>query len=290
MFGCGVFLMSDDLAPAIAVFERIIAEAERKAADARNAINALYKERGLPARYADDRGAQGEAGPVGSPAPTQIKRDSFYGKKQMTAIRELLEMRRANGQGEGPATPREVVNGLKAGGYRFETKTDDIALINVRALMRKATNVFHKLPGTNAYGLVAWYPNAKLSKAGDAEPEGSRSTAASRRGKGNARKPKITGTRVKTKRAAASQSQKSTNSTFVENALADGAEWTTDRLLEYATSKGITGVTRKMFHTTLIALLHRKRVTSLGNGVWKIAPPTETAPDDDRVVRIKGFA
>lgn len=263
--------MSDDFAPAIAVFEKIIAEAERKADEARRSINALYQARGLPPPYADDATGQRTSAASPSPVPTQVRRDTFYGKKQMTAIRELLEMRRAQGE-EGPATPREVVNGLKAGGYRFETKSDDIALIGVRALMRKATNVFHKLPGTNAYGLVTWYPNAKLSKAGDGGP-GNPTATASRAGKGRARKPK-TVTRTKPQRRAASQSQNLANSTLVESALFDGSEWTTDRLIEDAKSKGISGVTKRMFHTTLMTLLHRKKVISLGNGIWKIAPPT----------------
>jgi hypothetical protein len=281
--------MSDDLAPAIALFEKIIAEAERKAADARSAINAIYQARGLQPPYADDAAGQRPSATSPSPVPMQVRRDTFYGKKQMTAIRELLEMRRAQGE-EGPATPREVVNGLKAGGYRFETKSDDIALIGVRALMRKATNVFHKLPGTNAYGLVTWYPNAKPLKAGDGGPEGNRPTTANRTGKGKVRKPK-TVTRAKPRRrAAASQSHNLANSTFVESALSDGSEWTTDRLIEDAKSKGISGVTKRMFHTTLMSLQHRKRVISLGNGVWKIAAPTQAAPDGDRVVPMKGFA
>jgi hypothetical protein len=279
--------MGEDFAPAIAVFEKIIAEAERKAAEARSAINALYQARGLQPPYADNNGSQRASSASPSTGPTQISRDAFYGKKQMTAIRELLEMRRAQG-GEGPATPREVVNGLKAGGYRFETKSDDIALIGVRALMRKATNVFHKLPGTNAYGLVAWYPNAKPSKAGDAESAGNRLAATPRTaGAGKTRKPKTAAT-AKRKRETVLQPQKPVDSTFVENALADGSEWTTDRLIELAASQGITGVTKRMFHSTLINLLHRKRAVSLGNAVWKAAPPEATR--DDRIVPMKGVA
>src|SRR5579864_9403240 len=239
-----ITLMSDDLAPAIAVFERIIAESERRAAEARNSINALLQARGLPPRYSEEgRGATGtfvlsgastlSGGDVISGAPLQIRRDTFYGKKQMTAIRELLEMRRA--QGEGPATPREVVNALKAGGYRFETKSDDIALINVRALMRKATTVFHKLPGTNAYGLMSWYPNAKTAQA------------PAKTGKGRGRPSKRVAAKQKVaprpRRAAASVSAGSVISAFVESALADGAEWTTERLLQEAVRRGIEGVT-----------------------------------------------
>jgi len=282
--------MSDDLAPAIAVFERIILDAERKAAEARNAINALLQARGLPPRYAEDASIQ-NASTAALPIPTQIKRDSFYGKKQMTAIRELLEMRR--GSGEGPATPKEVVAALKAGGYRFEAKSDEIALIGVRALMRKATTVFHKLPGTNAYGLASWYPNAR------ATPETS-AKSSKLLGKGRSRKlPKRSTANpknaVRPKRSAAPRSVGSAISTFVENALADGAEWTTERLLQEALNRGIDGVTqstrRNKFQGALLSLQRRNRATALGGGIWKIVPEPGTPPNDDpRVVLIKGVA
>lgn len=150
-----------DLGPAVALFEARYAEAQKIANEKLAMLNAVRHEAGLPPRSAGIEGQTGEAGP----ALMQIKRDTFYGKKQMTAMREYLEMRRA--QGDGPATPREVLDALRAGGYRFEAKSDDIALIALRAILRKATNVFHKLPGTNAYGLLAWYPNAKPTKDDD---------------------------------------------------------------------------------------------------------------------------
>lgn len=150
----------NDLNPAITALENRLAEHERKVSELRNAINLLYQEAGHQQKYPDVATGAGNAG--AAPMLTQIKRDSFYGKKQMTAVREYLEMRRA--QGNGPATPREIFDALKAGGHSFSTK-DHIALVTLRALLRKATMVFHKLPGTGTYGLSAWYPDAKASKA-----------------------------------------------------------------------------------------------------------------------------
>jgi hypothetical protein len=277
--------MSDDYAPAIAVFERMLADAERKAAEARSAINALLREQGLGPRYPDE-GRPGSAGGIvlsgsgqlSGATPTQLRRDTFYGKKQMTAIRELLEMRRASG--EGPATPKEVVAALKAGGYKFEAKSDDIALIGVRALMRKATTVFHKLPGTSAYGLTSWYPNAKAVEApakSSKRPRGRPSKRPVAKSKSVAR-PKRTET----------QSAGSAISTFVENALTDGTEWTTERLLREALTRGIDGVTqstsRQKFQGALLTLQRRKRATPLGGGVWKIIPESGTPNDDSQVL------
>ena len=154
-----------DFGPVITILETRYVEAQKVADEKLAALNAVRQEAGLPLRQLGIDGAASDAGMV----LTQIKRDTFYGKKQMTAVREYLEMRRA--QGDGPATPREILDALKAGGYRFEAKTADIALVGLRALLRKANNVFHRLPGTGAYGLLSWYPNAKPSRD-DTEDEG----------------------------------------------------------------------------------------------------------------------
>jgi hypothetical protein len=284
--------MSDDLGPAIAVFEQKLAGAERRVAEYRNAINVLLQAQGLPARYVEESGSPSvaPAPPTGSTA-TQIKRDSFYGKKQMTAIRELLEMRRTSG--EGPATPKEVVVALKAGGYKFGTKNDEIALVGIRALMRKATTVFHKLPGTNAYGLTAWYPNAKTAaevptKAPKAAKRGRPPKASAR----PAAKPQRA-TRPKPNVAATPRTG-SAISAFVESALADGTEWTTERLLQEAVSCGVEGITpstsKQKFQGALLSLKQRGRATALGNGRWKGVPLGEVPSDDDRVVPMKGVA
>ena len=146
----------------IAMLERSIEEAEAKVRALRTAINTICAESGLPARYAEEHLTAGQGGRL-----VQIQDDTFYGKKQTTAMREYLEMRKA--QGLGPAKPREIYDALVQGGLRFETKDAETALISLRALLRTQPNVFHKLP-QGAYGLLAWYPEAKRSKDSDAEP------------------------------------------------------------------------------------------------------------------------
>jgi hypothetical protein len=163
----------EDFSTAIAALERRLADHDRKGNELRAMINFLCEEAGEPPKYSLGDTSGAGAGPATGGVLTQIKRDSFYGKKQMTAIREYLEMRRA--QGDGPATPQEILEALKAGGYKFEAKSDDIALVGLRALLRKATGVFHKLPGTRAYGLMAWYPGAKQGTSRD-NADGGRST------------------------------------------------------------------------------------------------------------------
>lgn len=172
---------TDDFGPIIVRLEARYLEAQKIADEKLAALNAVRQEAGLPPRALGSEATTGE----GAPVLTQIKRDTFYGKKQMTAIREYLTMRRA--QGDGPATPREIIDALTAGGYRFESKSEDIALVGLRALLRKANNVFHKLPGTGSYGLLEWYPNAKPGR------EAEESTP--KKGRGKAKK----GGRIKRK-------------------------------------------------------------------------------------------
>jgi hypothetical protein len=153
--------MSDELQPAIAALERKLSALEQQANGIRSAINVLCETGGMPPRYPD--GGEPSGGPTKSDASlTQIGPDTFYGKKQSTAARQFLEMRK--GAGAGPATPREIYDGLSKGGYQFETKSDSIALVGLRALLRKNTTTFHRLPN-GTYGLAVWYPNARKHKA-----------------------------------------------------------------------------------------------------------------------------
>lgn len=151
--------MSSELMPAIQLLEGEYEEAVRNANALLTTINVLRVRAGLDPKPAG-LGAAPE-GPAAAGAITEIKPDTFYGKKLQTAVREYLEMRKARGM--GPAKPREIFDAITAGGFQFEAKDPNIALIGLRALLRKRTNFFHKLPN-GTYGLTAWYPDAKRPK------------------------------------------------------------------------------------------------------------------------------
>jgi hypothetical protein len=152
--------MSTEPDSTIAMLERAIEDAEQKIRALRAAINTICTEAGLPARYAE-AALTNAAGPRIS----QIQDDTFYGKKQTPAMREYLEMRRAHGL--GPAKPREFYDALKSGGYQFEAKDDDTAIVGLRALLRTQPQIFHRLP-QGTYGLTSWYPDAKRSRGDEA--------------------------------------------------------------------------------------------------------------------------
>jgi hypothetical protein len=160
---------------AIETLERRLAEMERKANALVDVINDLRREDGLPPRppFSGGGGGSGADAVSGAAALTQIKPDTFYGKKMQTAVREYLEMRRL--QNLGPATPREIYSAITSGGYQFDAKDETNALVGLRALLRKRTAFFHKLPN-GTYGLTSWYPDAKRPKPSeeiDDEAEGS---------------------------------------------------------------------------------------------------------------------
>jgi hypothetical protein len=152
--------MDDVYGPAIDALKKRLEEYERKARETRGAINMLCETAGRPPAYSE----QEVSGINGASLPSQIVADTFYGKKLQTAAREYLDMRKA--RGEGPAKPREIYDALRAGGFKFEAKDDDIALVGLRALLRKRSLTFHKMEN-GTYGLTAWYPNVKNKKATD---------------------------------------------------------------------------------------------------------------------------
>ena len=148
--------MASELLPAIEALEKKLSALEMQANGIRSAINVLCETGGLTERYPNVGAPSHQAREV---SLSRIGSDTFYGKKQSTAIRQYLELRKAAG-GHGPATPREIFDALKAGGMQFEAKSDEVALVGLRALLRKNTATFHKLPN-GTYGLLSWYPDAR---------------------------------------------------------------------------------------------------------------------------------
>ncbi len=131
-------------------------------------INQLCKLAGVPERHVVE-------GAGSAPAVTSIRPDQFYGRPLATVVREYLEMRRAANL--GPVKIPELFDALKSGGYLFETKNDEVGKVSLRNAVAK-NPVFHKLPN-HAYGLSAWYPNAKKEKSEPDDAESEKNSPAS---------------------------------------------------------------------------------------------------------------
>ncbi len=151
--------MSDNLQSAISALQNELADLEKEAADMRNMINRLCARAGLAPIYADaETGSQQNI--------SSIRADTFYGKSVITAAREYLDMRKAANL--GPASPRDIYEALKKGGFAFSSKEEVNSIAVVRQAIGKQTTVFHRLP-TGDYGLIKWYPKAKAAKSASAD-------------------------------------------------------------------------------------------------------------------------
>lgn len=144
--------MREQFLPAIEALQKDLTEQERKIAETKSTINRLCELAEQPPLYPDVTNGSSQKG------LSSIQADTFYKKVITTAAREYLEMRK--NAGFGPASPREIYEALKQGGFKFDTKIENNAITGVRNTLRKASAIFHRLPN-NEYGLLKWYPRAK---------------------------------------------------------------------------------------------------------------------------------
>jgi hypothetical protein len=114
----------------------------------------------------DGRGPMYQIEDAQAAVPTAIRSDQFYGKPLASAVRTILEMRRQKNR--GAALVNEIHDALVAGGYQFNTKSDDVSKNSLRNSLAKNTVTFHKLPN-GRFGLLAWYPKAQKSAGTAAE-------------------------------------------------------------------------------------------------------------------------
>ena len=83
-----------------------------------------------------------------------------------SAVREILEMRKAGGL--GAASVNEIYDMLVTGGFHFDAKDDENAKRSLRISLTKNSALFHRVPN-GQYGLLSWYPAVKTPK--DKEPD-----------------------------------------------------------------------------------------------------------------------
>jgi hypothetical protein len=126
---------------------------EAAVAQTKQLINQLLEFAGRPPMYADIAAASAGAAP--------LRGDEFYGHKQSTACRLVLERRKA--MNLGPATVDEIFAGLKEGGYAYEARDDAMAMKSIYNMLVQNSAIFHRLP-SGKFGLAVWYPNAPKKK------------------------------------------------------------------------------------------------------------------------------
>jgi hypothetical protein len=259
--------MKEEFQPAIAALQSDVREIEKKAAETKRAINRLCELAGAaPIYVVTDTDSS-------RPSVTSLRNDQFYGKVMSTAAREYLEMRKAANL--GPASPREIYEALVKGGFKFDTKSEINAITGLRQILRKNSSVFHRLPH-GAYGLLAWYPNAKAAKADDDDDsEGSETIV---------RKTKV----AKPKRAKASPAPSAATKPeesiqlgpFIMEIMKDGSEWDVARIKQELGAKDLNippdAIGRKV-QGTLLSLASQKMIINAGNRRWRKAGEIKTA-------------
>lgn len=148
--------MTDHIRQTIADLQDELRQQEAAALDTKKLINLLCDRAGLPKLYCDQELQ------ISGSVSMSIRSDQFYGQPLVTALREVLIMRRTLDQ--GPATINDLFASLIEGGFAFDTKNEDNAKRGLRISITKNSSVFHKLPN-GKIGLLEWYPNAKGSKS-----------------------------------------------------------------------------------------------------------------------------
>jgi hypothetical protein len=153
--------MSDDLRGAIEKAEKALAVKMAEVKKIKTTINGLHELLGEAGPYAEDEAALA--------ASTRIRRDQFFGKPPIVAVKEFLEISRE------PRSTEQILTGLATGGFDLEMAgwTEATKLRALAITLSKNSSVFVRL-NDGYVGLVKWYPEAaekrkaRRGTAGDA--------------------------------------------------------------------------------------------------------------------------
>jgi hypothetical protein len=148
--------MSEHIKQTIAELQAELAKQEQATLEKKRLINMLCAHAGMQPMYSDTEMK------VSKGTSLSIRSDQFYGQSMVTAIRQILEMRKALDQ--GPASINELYAAMQEGGFAFDARDDDNAKRGVRISVTKNSSIFHKIP-SGKIGLLEWYPGAKQPKA-----------------------------------------------------------------------------------------------------------------------------
>jgi hypothetical protein len=151
--------MSETINATIQELQGQLRALDDEAAQLKQTINLLCKRTGREPIYGDIS----KGGTL-----SDIQGDTYYGQPLNSAVRDYLERRKAAGL--GPASVRDIFDGLTQGGFQFNAKSEDNAQRSLRITLSKSTHTFHKLPN-GSYGLLAWYPTVKPAKEDEVEED-----------------------------------------------------------------------------------------------------------------------
>lgn len=146
--------MSDKIESAIEEVVKIVETQEREIREKKRVVNSLCALVGKGPRYTDEELTT-------SGQMQAVATDEYYGREVSDVIEDILKRRKAAG-GNGPASVAEIYEAMKAGGYRFNAKSDENAKRPLYISLGKNPK-FHRLPNGD-FGLTAWYPAIREAK------------------------------------------------------------------------------------------------------------------------------
>ena len=153
--------LPDHAVKTVADFQSMIEKMERETNHVKNSVNMLCRVYGVEPMYEVSE-TNGESGTKAKSIELKLRPDEFFGKPLATAVREVLNSRKASAL--GPIDPRELFEVLQKGGFAFDQRDDSIAFRVMQISISKNTAAFVRLPNEQI-GLVEWYPAAQRSKA-----------------------------------------------------------------------------------------------------------------------------
>jgi hypothetical protein len=148
-------------------------------------VNDADKMMGNEPRFGDiAAGSPFVSAAPGSRTPKRWQPGALLGKQFATAVRMVLLARFEAANEPSPASVDDIHEALSQGTYDFGTSGADAQKQSIRISLGKNTAAFVRLPNTDLFGLVEWYPG--LKKAGKARRNGEKdhgtSTAADESG------------------------------------------------------------------------------------------------------------
>ncbi|GEC55981.1 hypothetical protein ABIF38_001741 [Bradyrhizobium japonicum] len=152
---------------------------QSEAARLKRWVNDYDEMSGAEPRFGDVETATTTASVVGSRrTPKQFQPGEFLGKPFATAVRVIMEARaEAAGNSPSPVSVEDIQEALIQGAFDFGTTNSESQKQSIRISLGKNTVTFVRIPNTDLFGLLEWYPG--LRKAGKPRKNGEKDQAAS---------------------------------------------------------------------------------------------------------------
>lgn len=141
-------------------------------------VNGYDEMAGVDPRFGDVESEGGPSATKARPAAKQFQPGDFLGKPFATAVRMIMEARaESSGGSPSPASVEEIQETLLQGAFNFGTNNSESQKQSIRISLGKNTVAFVRIPNTDLFGLLEWYPG--LHKVGKARKNGDKDQASS---------------------------------------------------------------------------------------------------------------